>query len=206
MIHPYITACITFLLNIEYLVNSNATNSLQTSSNLLFPISVNSTKSSSGPAHKGCAERLGLWVLSPLTQTRMHTQNRPSLICGPRNLDSSLCRQCYLTGPCLYIHKETTHSSWRNELCIRHPGPELKEKKKRKTYFERLMQLERSHTRGLVVGKTLSSSAEQIPFLPLMLGTMSAVVWDALASVPGIFSIKHKSQAVLRWVGWMILR
>lgn len=69
--------------------------------------------------------------------------------------------------------------------------PWVKRKKKRKTYFERLMQLERSHTRGLVVGKTLSSSAEQILFLPLMLGTMSAVVCDALPSVPGIFFPKN---------------
>lgn len=36
------------------------------------------------------------------------------------------------------------------------------------------MQPERSHTRGLVFGQTLS--AEQIPFLPLMLGTM-ALLW-----------------------------
>lgn len=122
----------------------------------------------------------------------MHTWNHPSLICGPRNLDSSLCRQCYLTGPCLYIHKEITHSSWRNELCIRHPGPELKERERKKNIFWKANAAREESHMSPCCWKNPEFKCRTNPFYSSNVrDNVFAVVCDALTSVPGIFSIKH---------------
>lgn len=138
----------------------------------------------------------------------MHSPNRPSLICGPRNLDSSLCRQCYLTGPCLYIHKEITHSSWRNELCIWHPGPELKEREKKKNIFWKANAAwEESHM-SPYCWKNPEFKWRTNPFYSSNVrDNVFAVVCDGLAYVPGIFSIKHtwhdiSFRLLMRWVAF----
>ena len=61
----------------------------------------------------------------------------PGLIYGPRSTGSRLCRQCYLTGLCLYIHTEITRSVWRTESSLQTSCPRTGKKRKRRKTTDR---------------------------------------------------------------------
>lgn len=182
-------------------MNSNATNTLQTCPNLLFPIFISYTKLSPGPAHKGCADR-PLSAFSSHTNTHAHTKPSVFYLWAEEPWLQPVQTVLSNWATSLYTQGNHPHSSWRNELCIRHPGPELEEKKKKKNIFWKANAAwKESHTRPCC-WKNPEFKRRTNPFSStLVRDSVFAAVCDAVASVPGIFSIKHKSQAVLRWAG-----
>lgn len=189
MIHPSIPSCTAFLLNIEswdccHLATFNASKTLAQICCFQYLL-VPQNWAQALPKRAVQIGSIFKCFLLFFQYTNTHAHTKPSLpylwaeepwLQPVQTVLSNWAMSLYTQGnhP-LLMKKWTLHqTSWSG----------VKRGRERKTFFERLMQLKRSHTWALV-GKTPSSSAEQIPFIPLMVGTM-CLLWFVMLWPPSL--------------------